>query len=258
MRANEAGRSVASRIFAIFDVFEGHGPSLSLSQIAELSGLPLSTCHRVVGELEEWGGLARDSQGRYQIGIRLWELGQNAGRRLRDTARPYLQDLFSLSGETAHLAVREGNEALYVVRVYGSKRVPQASRIGGRLPLHATAVGKVMLAYEEPWFRDTYLAGNLRSLTPQTRIDPAVLAGELAEIAEQGYAVTAEEARADACSIAVPVYTSVGPNAVGAAIGLVTLASQLPTVTQHLPALTGIARRIAAAIQHRPSLRLGN
>jgi DNA-binding IclR family transcriptional regulator len=255
VRSSDAGRTVASRILAVLDVFEDHGPLLSLSEIAEHADLPVSTAHRIVAELHEWGALARDSQGRYQVGLRLWELAQNASRRLRDTARPFLQDLFSLTGETAHLAVREGNEALYVDRVYGSKRVPRASRIGGRLPLHATAVGKVLLANEESWFREAYLAGKLRALTPYTHTDPVELADELAEIAHRGYAVTGEEARAGACSIAVPVGIDrgSGPRAAGAAIGLVAFASQFPTLTRHLPALQGIARRIEAASQHRPA-----
>lgn len=251
MRARDAGRTVASRILSVFEVFEEHGPTLSLSQVAELSGLPISTTHRIVAELVDWGALSRDTQGRYQVGLRLWELGQNAGRRLRDTARPYLQDLFSLTGETSHLAVREGNEALYVDRVYGSKRVPRASRIGGRLPLHATAVGKVLLAYEESWFREAYLAGELRALTPATHVDPAALADELLVIAERGYAITGEEARGGACSIAVPVGSGSGINAVEAAIGIVTLVSQMPQLTRHLPVLTGVARRVEHAIQHR-------
>lgn len=257
MRANEDGRSVASRILAVFEVFEAHGPLLSLSQIAEYGELPISTAHRIVGELQEWGALARDPQGRYQVGLRLWELAQNASRKLRDTSRPFLQDLFSLTGETAHLAVREGNEALYVDRVYGSKRVPRASRIGGRLPLHATAVGKVLLAGEEQWFRDAYLAGELISLTSHTHVDRARLAEELAEISERGYAIAGEEARAGACSIAVPVELSQGsiPNTAEAAIGLVCLASQMPSLTQHLPALRGIARRIEDTFQRRPGAR---
>jgi len=254
VRAGESGRTVASRILAVLEAFETHGPILSLSQIAECSGLPLSTTHRIVSELQTWGALARDAQGRYQIGLRLWELAQNASRRLRDTSRPFLQDLFSLTGETAHLAVREGNEALYVDRIYGSKRVPRASRIGGRLPLHATAVGKVLLATEEPWFREAYLAGPLKPLTPQTHVDPAALAAELAEIAERGYAVTGEEARAGACSIAVPVSLGQGavPGTADAAIGIVALASQLPLLTRHVPVLQGVSRRIEAAFQHRP------
>lgn len=258
MRNNDPARTVAGRMLAVLEVFETHGPLLSLSEIAEYASLPVSTTHRVVGELSRWGALTRDGQGRYQIGLRLWELGQNAGRRLRETARPFLQDLFSLTGQTAHLAVREGDEALYVDRIYSSKRVPRASRIGGRLPLHATAVGKVMLAYEEPWFREAYLEGALKPMTEFTHVDEKALREELIEIAQQGYAVAGEEARVGACSIAVPVKimpedragSSVGV-APGAAIGIVSLASQLPTITQHLPVLQGVSRRIEGEIQRR-------
>lgn len=255
MRSNEEKRTVASRIFAIFEAFEDHGRSQSLSQLSQVTGLPISTTHRIVNELCSWGALTRDSQGRYQIGIRLWELAQNAGRRLRDTARPFLQDLFSLTGETAHLAVREGNEALYVDRIYGSKRVPRASRIGGRLPLHATGVGKVLLAYEEPWFREAYLNGVLTSLTEFTHVDAERLTIELAVIAERGYAIAGEEARVGACSIAVPVSFGAEaasvPGAVEAAIGIVALSTEMPTLTRHLPVLKGVARRIESNIQHR-------
>ena len=258
MRTGEAGRSVASRILGVFESFEAEGSTLSLTQIAEHANLPLSTAHRIVTELADWGAVSRDAQGRYQIGIRLWELAQNAGRRLRDTARPYLQDLFSLTGETAHLAVREGNEALYVDRIYGSQRVPRASRIGSRLPLHATAVGKVLLAYEEDWFREAYLAGTLEPLTPHTHVDPEALAAELTQIARQGFAVTGEEAREGACSIAVPVGIAVGtvPEAhisrsAGAAIGLVMLSAKMPTLQRHVPVLQGVASRIELAINQR-------
>ncbi|WP_449279446.1 IclR family transcriptional regulator [Leucobacter sp. GX0328] len=253
MRTGDSGRSVASRIFAVFEAFEDHGPLLSLTQIAECSGLPISTTHRIVAELQEWGALARDAHGRYQVGLRLWELAQNASRRLREASRPFIQDLFSLTGETAHLAIREGNEVLYVDRIYGSKRVPKASRIGGRLPLHATAVGKVLLAGEEQWFKDAYLAGELVSLTPYTHVDPVALAAELDEIADQGFAVAGEEARTGACSIAVPMLVGRGsvPNIVDAAIGLVCPLDQWSSLTNHLPALQGIARRIEQNFQPR-------
>ncbi|XTR51224.1 IclR family transcriptional regulator [Pseudarthrobacter sp. So.54] len=129
--SREPGRTVTSKVLSILEAFEESRGALSLTDIAETSGLPLSTTHRLVAELTDWGLLSREPNGRYQLGIRLWELAQNTGRQLRDAARPYVQDLFSLTGETAHLAVRAGHEVLYIDRVYGSKRVPRASRVGG-------------------------------------------------------------------------------------------------------------------------------
>jgi DNA-binding IclR family transcriptional regulator len=248
-RQRQAGRSVTSRILRILEAFEAAPASLSLTQIAESADLALPTAHRLVHELTEWGALQRDPSGRYQVGLRLWEVAQHGGRQLREAARPYLQDLFSLTQETAHLAVRKGREALYIDRVYGSKRVPRASRVGGRLPLHATAVGKVLLAYEEPWIREAYVAGPLEAPTPRTHVHPARLLEELDRVRERGHATTFEEVRPGACSIAVPVLG--GPHTAVAALGLSLLSTHAAQMTRHLPVLHGVAGRIASAIDRR-------
>ncbi|GGJ69071.1 IclR family transcriptional regulator [Streptomyces brasiliensis] len=245
------GRTVTSKVLALLGAFEGGRHALSLSDLAQHADLPLPTAHRLVGELVDWGALERDDQGRYSVGLRLWEVAQNAGRHLRDTARPYLQDLFSLTHETAHIAIRDGDEALYIDRIYGSTRVPRASRVGGRLPLHATAVGKVLLAYEEEWVREAYLAHRLEAATRHTHINPGRLAAELRKVRDEGYATTQEEVREGSCSIAVPVRLKPHP----AAIGLVMLSSQGAVMTRHLPTLRGVAHRIeAAAAAPQPSL----
>ncbi|MEV6101854.1 IclR family transcriptional regulator [Nocardia sp. NPDC051981] len=246
-----SGRTVTSKALALLGAFESGPNALSLSDLAEFADLPLPTAHRLVGELVEWGALERDDRGRYTVGLRLWTVAQNAGRHLRDTARPHLQDLFSLTQETAHIAIRDGDEALYIDRIYGSTRVPRASRVGGRLPLHATAVGKVLLAYEEDWVRDAYLAHRLEAATKHTHINPGRLAAELQKVRDEGYATTQEEVREGSCSIAVPVRLDPHP----AAIGLVMLSTRGTNMTRHLPTLRGIAHRIeVAASRPQPSL----
>ena len=240
------GQTVAGRVLSILAVFEKTLAPRSLTEISAETGLPLSTTHRLLAELEVWGALQRDENGRYQIGIRLWELGQHAGRQVREIARPLLQDLYSLTQETVHIAIREDTDALYIDRVYGSRRVPQASRVGGRLPLHATAVGKVLLAFEESWVRDAVLAQPLESRTSQTHVDPAALRAELATIRERGYAVALNEARIGASSIAVPVFQREG--GIGAALGLVAPAEDAGTLERHPPAMRGIARRIESSV----------
>ena len=247
--SREPGRTVTSKVLAILEAFEKSRGALSLTDIAEKSGLPLSTAHRLVNELTGRGFLSREPNGRYQLGIRLWELAQNTGRQLRDAARPYVQDLFSLTGETAHLAVRAGHEVLYIDRVYGSKRVPRASRVGGRLPLHATAVGKVILAYSEDWVTDAYLGRPLATVTGHTHINPTRLRAELAQVRERGYATTQEEVILGSCSIAVPVFHT---GRLGCSIGLVVSSSNAGTMTRHLPVLRGVSQRIEAATAHIP------
>lgn len=248
--SRDSGRSVTSRVLAILEAFEKSRSALSLTQISEASGLTLSTTHRLVAELTEWGFLSRGANGRYQLGIRLWELAQNAGRQLRDAARPYVQDLFSLTGETSQLAVREGHEVLYIERIYGTKRVPRASRVGGRLPMHATAVGKVILAYEEDWVRTAYLNRQLERPTAHTHVVPGRLAEELHQIRDQGYATTLEEVRLGSCSIAVPVFHQAGR--IGAGLGVVLPTSQAATMPRHLPALRGVSAQIQRATAHIP------
>jgi len=244
------GRSVASKVLAILEVFEALGLSLNLTQISDATGLPISTTHRLAREMVDWGALDRDANGRYYVGLRLWEVAQNGGGQLRHTVRPFLQDLFSLTQETSHLAIRQGHEALYIDRVYSSKRVPRASRVGGRLPLHATAVGKVLLAYEDTWVRDAYIGRALESPTTRTHVTPSRLVEELATIRDKGYATTLEEARLGACSIAVPVMGEEGR--AKASIGLVMFSTQATKMTGHLPVLTGVAHRIEAAVSRYP------
>lgn len=248
--SSKPGESVTSRVLSILAVFEGSLASRSLSEISQETGLAMSTTHRLIAELEAWGAVYRDLNGRYQVGMRLWELGQHAGRQVREIARPLLQDLYNLTQETVHIAIREHGDALYIDRIYGSRRVPQASRVGGRLPLHATAVGKVLLAYEDAWIQDAVLSGPLQTLTPRTATDAGVIRAELALIRERGYALTVDEVRVGSASIAVPVFQREG--GIGAALGLVTVAEQMDALERHLPAMRGISRRIEASVGSYP------
>ncbi|WP_253202145.1 IclR family transcriptional regulator [Subtercola sp. PAMC28395] len=244
------GESVTSRALRVLAAFEHTGTPLSLADIVAQTGLPRSTAHRMLGELEQWGAVQRDAHGRYQIGLRLWELGQHAGVKLRDVARPYLQDLFGLTQDTVHIAIREGAEVLYIDRVYGSRRVPQASRVGGRLPVHATAVGKVILAFEEEWVRDAVLDGPLEQRTSRTETDPVKLRRELEAIRHRGYAQTSEEVRVGSCSLAVPFFQKDGR--IFGGLGVVLPIDRANELERSLPSLIGTARRIELGIANLP------
>ena len=143
------GRSVISKVVSLLDAFTADQPELSLGDLARITGLPVSTTYRLASELVSWGGLERAESGTgYRIGMRLWELGALAPRAetLRELAQPFMQDLYAATGENVHLAVLDGLAALYVDTVSGRTAVPTRSRRGGRLPLHATGVGKILLA----------------------------------------------------------------------------------------------------------------
>ena len=107
------------------------------------------TAHRLVAELVAWGALAKNSSGQYVVGRRLWDIGLLAPVQagLVETASPFLHDLYAATLATVHLAVRDGTEVLYLDRVRGHASVPVVSTVGSRLPMHATGVGKVLLAH---------------------------------------------------------------------------------------------------------------
>nr|MDT0657339.1 IclR family transcriptional regulator [Micromonospora sp. DSM 115978] len=251
--------SVTSRVLAILAAFDVRHPSLSLSDIARRAGLPLATAHRLVGELVAWGALTRGTDGGYTIGVRLWEVGllSPLHSRLREVAAPFLHDLAASTRENAHLAVRDGGEALYVEKFTGHRAVPILSRVGGRLPLHATGVGKALLAYSEPAFVAAYLRENLMRCTPYTIVEPGRLARELDRVRLRGWAGTREEMTLGSCSVAVPVLTA--DRVAVAAIGIVAhslRASLEPLVPALRTAAEGVAARLSAAADDPyPSLR---
>ena len=166
------GRSVISKVVALLDAFTPTAPELSLNELAALTGLPVSTTYRLASELVAWGGLERVEGGGYRIGLRLWEIGSLAprGETLREVALPFMNDLYEATHENVHLAVLDGTEALYVEKL-SAARDAGATRRGGRLPLHATAVGKVLLAYgPDSLFREMSPTG--WPATPRTPSSP--------------------------------------------------------------------------------------
>lgn len=217
-------RSVAARLFAILDAFTAPtlASSLTLTAIAERAGLPLSTTHRLVAEWVAWGGLARQEDGRYSLGMRLWEVGVQTptARNLRTIALPYLEDLYESSREHVHLAVLDGRDALYLEKLSGHHAVRVISRVGGRLPLHSTGVGLVLLAYAPNDVIDAYLADTLPRFLPETVTSPDELRRRLAGIRAQGIAVMSEEMTAGSSSLAAPIRDRTGR--VVAAVSIVT------------------------------------
>jgi DNA-binding IclR family transcriptional regulator len=232
-------------VLAILGSFDAGHRALTLSEIARRAGLTLPTAHRLVGELTGWGALRRTAAGEYVIGRRLWDLGLLAPVQtgLRDVAAPFLQDLYGATKATVHLAVRDGTRALYLDRLSGHGSVPLVSRVGARLPLHSTGVGKVLLGYAPDEARRAVLSRPLERYTPYTIVVPGRLEEELRRVPRDGYATTSEEMTLGACSIAVPVFAG---DAVIAALGLVL--TDLRGRARLVPALRVAARGIGRSV----------
>ena len=214
------GASVTSRVFAVLGAFDAEHRALTLSEVAGRADLPVTTTHRLVRELVATGGLERRGDG-YVVGRRVWELGLLAPvqAELRQVASPFLQDLYAATGATVHLAERDGTQVVYLDRLSGGASVPVVSRVGGRLPLHATGVGKVLLAWAPEDVRRAVL-GDLRRITPYTVVHPGQLQEPLRRARREGYAQTVDEMTVGASSIAVPVRRG---DEVIAALGLVVV-----------------------------------
>lgn len=242
---SEPGRSVTARALAILDVFDTVRPPLSLSEIARRAGLPLPTAHRLAGELESWQALERDENGLYHVGQRLWELGllSRVCTRLREVAMPFMQDVYEATRENVQLAVRNGFDALYVEKLSGHRSVPIVTRIGGRLPMHATGVGKALLAFESPQFRREYVDRPLERPTRYTMVEPGRLWRDLVETRRRGYAVTREEMTLGSYSVAVPIHDG---EEVVAALSIV-----VHTVRAEAAKLAPVLRTAARGIERR-------
>lgn len=229
------GASVTSRALALIGAFDEQHRRLTLTELAQRAALPVPTTHRLVGELVAWGALARTPSGEYVVGRRLWDIGMLAPVQtgLRQLASPFLHDIYGATLATVHLAVRDGLEVLYLDRLAGHASVPVVSTIGSRLPLHATGVGKVLLAHAPPDVQAQVLA-RLTRVTPYTVTQPGTLRRQLARAVRDGYATTVEEMSLGACSVAVPIRR--GEDVV-AALGIV-----VPTLKKDRP-------RLVAALQ---------
>ncbi|KHL12484.1 DNA-binding IclR family transcriptional regulator [Mumia flava] len=239
------GATVTSRVLAVLGAFDADHRRLPLTTIAERAGLPLPTAHRIVGELVRGTALVRRPDGRYVIGRLIWDVGLLAPVEsdLRQVAEPFLHDIYAATLATVHLAVRDGDEVLYLERMRGRASVPVVSSIGSTLPMHATGVGKVLLAHAPEDVRLRVL-GSLRRITRYTITQPGRLDEQLAQVRRDGYATTSEEMTLGACSVAVPVRRD---DEVVAAIGIVAASlkrdrSRLVTALQ--VAARGIGRQL--------------
>ena len=201
--------------------FDERHRSLTLTELAGRAGIPVPTAHRLVNELVTGGALQRLDDGRYAIGRLLWEAGLLAPvqGRLRQVAEPFLHDVYAATMATVHLAVRDRDEVLYLHRMRGLASVPILSTVGSRLPMHATGVGKVLLAHAPADVHNRVFA-KLTRITPYTITSAEVLEAQLERIRRDGVAMTSEEMSLGACSLAVPVMRGSDDTA-AAAIGVV-------------------------------------
>jgi len=194
------------RVVAVLGAFRGEENAVSPAELARRVGLPKSTVHRIVASLVAEGLLERHAA-QVRLGVRLFEIGQRVPRQrvLRDAARPYLHDLSEATRQTVHLAILEGSQVVYVDILVAAGAPPLPSRVGGRLPAHATGVGKAMLAFSPPEVTQAVLDGGLARVSERSTVAPGLLVRELAGIRQSGVAYDHEESGPGIVCAASPV-----------------------------------------------------
>jgi DNA-binding IclR family transcriptional regulator len=220
------GRRVrsAERVAAVLDLLRRSPQPLRHVDVATAIELPKSSTSNLLDTLVDVGLVRLDDHG-YSLGVRLIELGAAAAERIeiRDIARPALRDLSELGIGTSNLAILQGHDVLYIEKVNNPEHVIQiATRVGGTVPAHTTALGKVLVAALPPQERERWIRGHsFAAVTEHTITSPGDFRHALEFAATNGYALDDEEQNLRIVCVAAPVRDHAGSTV--AAISLTCL-----------------------------------
>ncbi len=241
-------RLMISKVADVLNLFSLERPEWGVSEVARELGMPKSTSCELLISLTDQRMLRRTGRGRYRLGWRLFELSQTLldTTEFRTEARRAMQELVERWGETAHLAVLEGVQAVYLDKVQPSPAVKIVhSRTGARLWAHCSGVGKVLLAHR-PWDEVAVQLQEqgMPALTPNTLTDLEELAGELRVVRKRGYGYDLEEVSIGLCCVAAPIRDCSGQ--VVAAVSLSVPAYRFhPRIEELTAAIVEAARSIS-------------
>jgi IclR family acetate operon transcriptional repressor len=256
-RATDGVQSV-ERAFRLLELMAEAGGEVGLSRLADDSGMPLSSIHRLVRTLVSNGLVRQLPNRRYVLGPRLIHLGDIASRALAAWARPHLARLVDAVGETANLAMLDGDRAVYVAQVPSRHSMRMFTEVGRRVQVHCTGVGKVLLAgLAEEEIRELLARSGMPAQTPRTVTDPDVLMAQLPRIGAQGYAVDdgEQEAGVRCVAVRIPGGAPAAAMSVSGPAGRLTMEA-VPTVVPLLQAAAAaFAAELSAGREGAPSVR---
>jgi DNA-binding IclR family transcriptional regulator len=244
--------TVLGKTMLILQAFTVERTTLTFAQVRAATGLPKATTHRLLADLVQVGLLDRDD-GRYRLSRLMFEVGMRASveRGLLEVSIPYLEELRDRTRETVHLGVREGGEVVYVTKIGGHRQAAAPSRLGGRMPLHATAIGKALLAYAPAEVQHKVLTAPLRRFTPRTVTAPGLLIQQLQAVRDRGLAREFEESAPGIVCVAAPVLDR--DDRVLAAISVTGSAAAFQP-DRHESAVRAAAQGIAATLARRSTM----
>jgi IclR family transcriptional regulator, KDG regulon repressor len=227
---NDYNVRAVERALQILSCFDDEHPERGVSEIAQAVDLHKATTHRIVTTLVNYGYLERAADGqKYRLGLELTDLGFKVIRRmdLRREALPYMNRLVERWDEACDLSIFDQGNAFYIEVIQGNHALTIAAAVGMRLPAHATASGKLFLAYRSPQELDSILSQPLARYTRNTITSPEELRGQLQLIRRQGYAFDNEELEIGICAAAAPIFNQEG--AIVAALSIPSPSSRMTT-----------------------------
>lgn len=232
---HEAPNSVLGKVALILQAFTIDDDELTVSELARRSGVPKASVHRLAQELLELGFLER-SGASYRLGMRLFEIGARVPRTraLRESVLPFMHALHAATKQTIHLTVLSGTEIVFVERVNSLGRAPARSKLGGHVPLHCSATGKVFMAFGPRGLLEAVLETGLPRLTPNSTVSAARLREQIARIRTEGFAVECDEVMEGFSSIAVPLYGARGALSAGLSVTGTFEPSDIPQFSRAL------------------------
>ncbi len=250
MARGSGGESALQKHLRVLHAFDAKVPYLTLTEIAERSGLPKSSVHRLLAELEREGIVERWPDRTYRLGVRLYELASRTpgALGLRETARPFLVQVKSVVHQHTLLAVLAGTDVLYIERFSARDSAINHTIVGGRTPAYASGFGLAMLAHAPAETVRAVVAAGFRPFTERTIRSEAELRATLRRVGANGFVALDGHIHPDSTAIAVPVY---GPHgAVYASVGVIVPndgASPLPLVELLRTASDGITLALERA-----------
>ncbi|OYX68039.1 MAG: IclR family transcriptional regulator [Rhizobiales bacterium 32-66-11] len=253
--APDAGGEVQSldRAVALLRVL-ADADGMSLSDIAKKADLPASTVHRLLATLQKRQLVNHDHEnGLWTVGLGLFRIGAAylRIRKLPDIGRPVIRRLLHETDETVNLAMFDGNELVVVAQAEGHSAVRAFFRLGARLPLHATAAGKGILAVASPAFRGACLAQmRYEAFTVRTHRTERSLMDDVGAIEARGFAIDDEEHTLGMRAVAAPIF-----NEWREPIGAVSVSG--PAVRMTDDRIARLGPRVASAAEQMTRLYSG-
>jgi DNA-binding IclR family transcriptional regulator len=244
------GTQAVARAIGLLKVFSDAQPEWGLSELAQVTRLNKTTAFRLLAALEAEGLVMRNPlSGGYRLGVELVALGGCAMRSnpLRAMSRPVLESLAQECDEAATLEVLAGSHVLIVDEVSSRHPMGMSQDVGSRLPAHATATGKVLLAHMDADALAAALRLPLAQLTEATVTDPVRLRAQLEQIRRQGYAITSGELEPGFVAVAAPVYERDRQVAAAISIG----GASLRLTPERLPEVAALVQMAARQISRQ-------